>query len=167
MEVLPNEPPDFRARRCGAGVRLGNVILRFATIDDIPSMHRIRLAVRENRLADPAKVTQAHYRRYVEDSGMSWVAQLDGRLVGFGIADRASRSLWALFVDPEFEGRAVGRALLQRLTDSLFACGDARINLSTAAGTRAERLYLAAGWSKVGDLPTGEVWLARSRPAAG
>lgn len=129
-------------------------------------MHRLRMSVRENPLRDPARVKPADYVRYVEEPGVSWVAELDGRLVGFGIADRASRSLWALFVDPEFEGRGIGRALLQRLTDCLFASGVAPINLSTAPGTRAERMYLAAGWAKVGDLPTGEVWLARSRPQA-
>jgi len=136
--------------------------LRPATGDDIAAMHRIRLTVRENRLGDPSRVTPAHYRRYVEETGVSWVAELEGRLVGFGIADRSSRSLWALFVDPDFEGRGLGRALLQQLTDCLFESGFARINLSTEPGTRAERMYLAAGWIPVGTLATGEVWLARS-----
>lgn len=140
------------------------MILRPATPLDIPAMHRIRLAVRENRLSDPTRVTPADYVRYVEDSGVSWVAELEGRVAGFGIADRASRSLWALFVDPDFEGRGVGRALLQRLTDGLFECGREPINLSTAPGTRAERFYLAAGWETIGNLPTGEVWLGKSWP---
>jgi len=136
--------------------------LRPATGDDIAAMHRIRLVVRENRLGDPGRVTPAHYRPYVAEPGVSWVAELEGRLVGFGIADRSSRSLWALFVDPEFDGRGLGRALLQQLTDCLFESGFARINLSTEPGTRAERMYLAAGWTQVGVLPTGEVWLVRS-----
>ncbi len=140
------------------------VTLRPATVDDIAAMHRIRLAVRENRLGDPTRVTPAHYHRYVEEPGVSWVAELDGRLAGFGIADRSSRSLWALFVDPEHEGRGLGRALLARLTDCLFASGSGRINLSTEPGTRAERIYLASGWVRVGTLPNGEAWLALSPP---
>jgi GNAT superfamily N-acetyltransferase len=140
------------------------MILRPATLQDIPAMHRIRLAVRENRLADPTRVTPADYVRYVEEAGVSWVAELDGRVAGFGIADRASRSLWALFVDPGFEGRGAGRALLGQLTACLFQSGRGRINLSTEPGTRAERFYLAAGWEKIGDLPTGEAWLGKSRP---
>jgi GNAT superfamily N-acetyltransferase len=138
--------------------------LRAALPGDIPALHRIRLAVRENVLRDPTRVTPADYVRYVEEPGVSWVAEADGVVVGFGIADRASRSLWALFVDPAFEGRGIGRALLQRLTACLFESGRGRINLSTAPGTRAERFYRAAGWEKRGDLPTGEVWLATSRP---
>jgi GNAT superfamily N-acetyltransferase len=140
------------------------VTLRTAGPADIPVMHRIRLAVRENALRDPTRVTPADYVRHVEDPGSSWVAEVDGVVVGFGIADRASRSLWALFVDPTFEGRGIGRALLSRLTRFLFEVGGEPINLSTAPGTRAERLYHAAGWRKVGDLPTGEAWLAKSAP---
>jgi GNAT superfamily N-acetyltransferase len=140
------------------------MILRPATLLDIPAMHRIRLAVRENRLIDETRVTPADYVRYVEETGASWVAELEGAMAGFGIADRASRSLWALFVDPGFEGRGVGRALLQRLTGVLFEGGREPINLSTAPGTRAERFYLAAGWEKMGTLPTGEVWLGKSGP---
>jgi len=140
------------------------MILRPATPIDIATMHRIRLAVRENRLSDPTRVTPANYVRYVEETGASWVAEFEGSVAGFGIADRASRSLWALFVDPDFEGRGVGRALLQRLTDGLFEAGREPINLSTAPGTRAERMYLAAGWARISELPTGEVWLARTRP---
>jgi GNAT superfamily N-acetyltransferase len=138
--------------------------LRTAGPADIPVMHRIRLAVRENALRDPTRVTPADYVRYVGDPGASWVAEVDGVVVGFAMADRASRSLWALFVDPAFEGRGLGRALLSRLTRFLFEVSREPINLSTAPGTRAERVYCAAGWRKVGDLPTGEVWLAKSPP---
>jgi GNAT superfamily N-acetyltransferase len=138
--------------------------LRAATPADIPGMQRIRLAVRENRLGDPTRVTTADYARYVGDRGASWVAERDGRLAGFGIADRRSQSLWALFVDPACEGLGIGRALLGRLTACLFDSGAGRINLSTEPGTRAERLYLAAGWTRVGTLPNGEAWLVRSRP---
>ncbi len=140
------------------------VTLRAAVPADIPALHRMRLAVRENTLRDPSRVTPSHYVRYVEEPGVSWVAELDGVVVGFGIADRASRSLWALFVDPAFERRGVGRALLGQLTACLFEAGRGRINLSTEPGTRAERFYLVAGWEKIGELPTGEVWLGKSRP---
>lgn len=139
-------------------------MLRAATAQDIPAMQRIRLAVRENALRDPAQVTTADYERRIAAPGTSWVVERDGRVVGFGVADRPSRSLWALFVDPDCEGRGIGRALLECLTACLFESGPQPINLSTAPGTRAERLYLAAGWRRAGKLPNGEAWLARSRP---
>ena len=130
-------------------------------------MQVIRLSVRENRLRDPTKVTQSDYRRFVAEPGASWVAEWAGHVVGFGIADRVSRSIWALFVDPEFAGRGIGRALLQQVTDYLFALGSEPINLSTEPGTRAERFYLASGWVKNGVLASGESWLIHAAPSAG
>jgi GNAT superfamily N-acetyltransferase len=141
------------------------LIIRAATAQDIPAMHRIRLAVRENPLADPARLTIADYARRIAGPGDGWVVESDGQVIGFGIVDRASRSLWALFVDPDCEARGAGRALLARLTESLFARGPEPINVSTTPGTRAERMYLAAGWARVGELPTGEAWLVRPTPA--
>jgi len=131
-------------------------------MEDIAAMHKLRMSVRENRLRDPSRVTEAHYARYVSEPGASWVAEEQQRIVGFSIADRASRSIWALFVDPEYEGRGIGRLLLQQVADWLLAQSREAINLSTEPGTRAERLYLASGWRRVGLLESGEVWLARS-----
>jgi hypothetical protein len=85
-------------------------MLRAATAQDIPAMQRIRRAVRENAPREPAQVTAADYGRRIAVPGTSWVAERDGRVVGFGVADRPSRSLWALFVDPDSEGRGIGRA---------------------------------------------------------
>ncbi len=129
-------------------------------------MHRLRMSVRENQLRDPTRVTPAHYESYVAEPGVSWVAEVDGQVAGFAIADRASRSIWALFVAARYEGRGIGRALLQQVTQVLFSSGPGRINLSTAPGTRAERMYLAAGWRREGMLPNGEAWLSRAPDAA-
>jgi hypothetical protein len=50
--------------------------LRQATLDDIPAMHRIRLAVRENRTS--GAIREEHYNREIEVSGRGWVVE-DGR----------------------------------------------------------------------------------------
>ncbi len=117
------------------------------------------MSVKENRLRDPARVTQADYERFVSEAGASWVEEQQGRVVAFAVADSSSRSIWALFVEPAFEGHGIGRRLLQQVTDHLFATGSAPINLSTEPGTRAEQFYRAAGWTRVGLLPSGELWL--------
>jgi len=124
-------------------------------------MHALRLSVRENQLIDPAKVRPADYVARLAQSGTSWVAEVAGRVAGFAIADLPSRSIWALFVDPKFEGRGIGRSLLQQVTHSLAAGGSGTIHLSTESGTRAERVYAAAGWTHAGHLPNGEVHFVR------
>lgn len=118
---------------------------RQATRADIPAMSAIRLAVTENVLSDPGRVTLAMYEDYLERSGCGWVAELDGAIAAFCYADRDG-SIWALFVQPGCEGRGMAKHLLRLATDWLFARGHARIRLSTGAGTRAERFYAAQGW---------------------
>ena len=40
--------------------------LRIARLDDIPQMHRVRLAVRKNVLSDSSRVTPDDYRSMLE-----------------------------------------------------------------------------------------------------
>ena len=68
-------------------------MLRPALLEDIPAMHALRLAVRENRLSDPSRVTQADYERRLAKPGASWVAEVNGSIAGFAIADFPSRSV--------------------------------------------------------------------------
>lgn len=132
-------------------------------------MQCIRLRVRENRLLDPATVQPDDYRPLLGERGKGWVAELAGDIVGFAIADLSRANVWALFVDPVFEGRGIGRALHDRMMDWLFAAGADRVWLSTDACTRAERFYRAASWRYAGteqgdaryELSRQE-WLARS-----
>jgi GNAT superfamily N-acetyltransferase len=125
--------------------------LRVATLADIEAMHRVRMSVEENRLGDPSRVTPAHYREMLETRGRGWVYELagepDGGIVGFGIADHAARSIWALFVRPGHEGQGIGRALHDAMVDWLFELGDTPLWLTTGPDTRAARFYVTAGWT--------------------
>lgn len=120
--------------------------LRRATGADIPAMARIRLAVTENRLRDPARVTLQMYEDFLERDGRGWVAQVEGATVAFCYANRTDGSIWALFVDPAHEGKGLGSALLALAAHWLFGIGFDRIWLDTAAGTRAALFYARQGW---------------------
>lgn len=119
---------------------------RRALHGDIPAMSRIRLAVMENTLSDPARITPQMYEDFLEQSGRGWVAEQDGDIVAFCYADKINASIWALFVQPGHEGRGLGKALLGLAVDWLFELGHARAHLTTGAGTRADRFYAAQGW---------------------
>ena len=133
------------------------VNVRAANPDDITAMHRIRVAVRENRLGDPLRVRPEDYRRRLRPTGIGFVAESGGRIVGFAVADSEHASIWALFVDPRFEGRGIGRRLHDTLVTAMFATGAAELRLSTDPDTRAERLYRAAGWAPTGGTVGGEL----------
>jgi GNAT superfamily N-acetyltransferase len=132
------------------------VRIRIATPADIPAMHRIRLSVRENVLRDAARVQPPDYAQRLSGAGRGWVALEDDAVVGFGIADAATRNVWALFVDPAFEGRGIGRTLHDELLGWLFDQGPEPVWLTTEPGTRAEQFYTVAGWQFVRVEPGGE-----------
>jgi GNAT superfamily N-acetyltransferase len=143
----------------------GVMTLRLATAHDYPELHRIRMAVRENVLSDPAAITRDDYVEMIERRGRGWVAEEGGEVVAFAIADHSRRNVWALFVAPGHEGRGHGRRLHDTMMAWLFAQGEATVWLGTDPGTRAERFYRAAGWREAGRLPNGEVRFERDAPA--
>ena len=49
---------------------------RPATVADIPALSAIRLAVQENRLSDPARITRQMYEDYLDRLGRTWVYTL-------------------------------------------------------------------------------------------
>lgn len=137
---------------------------RRATADDVPAMSRIRVAVRENALSDPARITEAMYRDHLDALGRGWVAELDGAIIGFSYADRTDSSIWALFVDPAREGLGAGQQLLRLAVDWLFEIGHDEVRLGTQANTRADRFYAAQGWTREGMRNDIEVGFHLRRP---
>ena len=131
--------------------------IRVARTEDIPAMHAIRLAVRENVLSDPSKIQPHDYESYLATRGRGWVHLLDGAITGFAIADGDARSIWALFVEPRFEGQGIGRRLHDAMVDWLFRSSSQPVWLATEPGTRAARMYARAGWRAVATLPSGEL----------
>jgi GNAT superfamily N-acetyltransferase len=130
--------------------------IRLATAADIPRLMVIRESVRENRLSDPSVVPASDYAEFIAHSGI-WVWEDQGRILGFSAGDTRNGWVWALFVDPDHEGRGIGRALLPEACASLRRAGHRTLKLSTAPGTRAERFYLADGWRPTGRSAHGEI----------
>jgi GNAT superfamily N-acetyltransferase len=120
--------------------------LRAARESDIPRLMEIRAAVRENRLVS-VTIGPDDYRPYIEDA-RCWVAEADGAVQAFAALDAATATIWALFVDPAYEGRGLASALLARLIAEARARGLHALTLETGAGTRAEAFYLRHGFNE-------------------
>ena len=131
---------------------------RPARREDIPAMHRVRMAVRENRLVSRV-ITEADYAERMVHAGAAWVVEEDRTVVGFAIGDVRDHSIWALFVHPDHEGRGRGRALHDTLVAWMRGFRGRILTLETEAGTRAECFYRAAGWQVVGRTPDGALRL--------
>jgi GNAT superfamily N-acetyltransferase len=131
------------------------VLIRVAVQSDIPGMHRVRLAVRENRLTSSA-ITEKDYVPAIEETGRGWMAVENDVVLGFAVGDKLTGNIWALFVDPDHEGKGVGSLLHHAMVTWLFQQGLTRLWLGTDPNTRAQRFYEAAGWSFVRVLSDGE-----------
>jgi GNAT superfamily N-acetyltransferase len=137
---------------------------RIACARDIPAMSAIRLAVQENKLRDPARITPRMYEDYLDLLGRGWVCERGGAIAGFAYADRIGGSIWALFVDPAHEGAGIGKQLLALATGYLFEQGHAKVVLSTGPGTRADRFYTAQGWERSHGDGAAEAFFSLDRP---
>jgi len=140
-------------------------VLRQAGRPDIAAMHRVRTAVRENRLSSPGRITEADYVDAIERSGRGWVVESDGQVAGFAVG-LLGGNIWALFVHPDHEGRGYGKALHDAMVGWLRSQGVARLWLTTAPGTRAERFYVSRGWRPCGIVQGGEMRLELDAPGA-
>ena len=73
--------------------------IRVATEADIPEMGRVRMSVRENRLASLSSLQAGETERMLGGDGCGWVGVVDGRIVGFSGRDldepRSERTIWS------------------------------------------------------------------------
>ena len=130
-------------------------------------MHRVRMSVKENVLSDPAAITPKDYVDMITVDGRGWVHERDGKIVGFAVGDHARRNIWALFIEPGYEGLGIGRALHDAMVRWLFEQSSEPLWLSTTPATRAEAFYRAAGWRHAGDAPHGEIRFELNSPVPG
>ncbi|HMM66180.1 MAG TPA: GNAT family N-acetyltransferase [Dokdonella sp.] len=140
---------------------------RIANEADIDAMSAIRLDVRENRLSDPAWLTRQMWIDALQASGNAntWVCESGSRIVGFSSGRIREADIWALFVDREYEGRGIGKALLGLAVDWLQAAGVDEIRLGTGTQTRADAFYARQGWQR-GELASNGDVIYRLRKAA-
>jgi GNAT superfamily N-acetyltransferase len=126
-------------------------MIRKAMPADLPAITQVRISVIENHLSveqmaargiTPEKVIA---EIAVGDLG-AWVAEEDGEIVAFSMADRRDASIFALFTRPGCEGRGHGSQLLAKAEDWLATQGHREFWLSTARGSTAEKFYAHKGW---------------------
>ena len=146
-----------------------SLTFRSARLADIPALMVIRLAVTENVLSNPARVTPQMCADYLDRLGRGWVCEQEGaqgrEIIGFSYAAQADGSIWALFVRPGSEGLGAGRELLRLASAWLFSQGHGAVTLSTEAHTRADAFYAAQGWLRGEMKDDTEVFFTLPQPA--
>ena len=126
------------------------MVIREASPDDIENLQAIRNAVIENALSDPGRIPREEYEDYLTTKGKGWLCEINNEVVGFAIVSVEEKNVWALFIKKEFEGRHIGSRLHDIMINWYFNQTKESIWLSTAPGTRAEKLYRHKGWTERG-----------------
>ena len=132
------------------------MIFRTAELSDIKQIQVVRHLVKENVLSSPALVTDEDVALYISVKGKGWVCEVEGQVVGFSIVDLMEHSIWALFVDPEFAERGIGKELHRLMIDWYFEQTQEKVVLGTSPDTRADQFYRFQGWKPVGNYANGE-----------
>ena len=146
------------------------MIYREAIVEDIPTIFKVRVKVRENLLSllelRNMGITQESVGEALKSECKGWVAECDDQVVGFAIANKKTRSVWALFVLPEYEGRGIGRGLLELAMNWLWEQGYDEIWLDTGPDpqSRANGFYKYLGWKMKETTLHGQIRYTYSRP---
>ncbi len=123
--------------------------LRNAVPADLPRIFEIRHGTAENRLTNPALVTEAEVAWYLEQA-IFLVSEDNDDIQGFACANHQTGYVWALFVIDGKQGRGHGTALLNAAMEQLRDAGHRQAFLTTGRGTQAEGFYHARGWHCTG-----------------
>lgn len=128
------------------------MIYREITVVDIPALFAVRTGTHENFLTREELtgmgITDDSVARMLSLDHRGWLCEIDGRIVGFAIGNRATGEMWVIAVLPEFLGRGIGAELLSRVETWLFESGCARLWLTTDIDPtlKAYGFYLRQGW---------------------
>ncbi|KAF1055404.1 MAG: hypothetical protein GAK43_00197 [Stenotrophomonas maltophilia] len=82
------------------------------------------------------------------------IAEDDGTVVGYGFADRDSGEVLVLALLPDYEGRGIGRRLLDEVVGLARAAGRPRLFLACSADPRSRSygFYRHLGWRPTGGI---------------
>jgi GNAT superfamily N-acetyltransferase len=134
-----------------------------AALSFIMGSQRFEHAVEPNRRLDP-EVAEEHFavltERVAKDSGRIFVAEEDGRAIGWGVFIVAQHPVFViadertfgyideLYVDEAMRGRGVGQALIAACEGEARRQGLRQILLGVIDGnTRAREIYARAGFA--------------------
>ncbi|WP_373502826.1 N-acetyltransferase family protein [Aestuariivirga sp.] len=131
-------------------------MIRIGRAADMGDITRVRTSVTENHLSVEQMaaigITPEGLIADMQAGDLGcWVAEAEGEVVGFSMADRRDGNVFALFVLPEHEGKGHGSALLDVCETWIKSHGIAEARLDTGAGTKAHAFYLRRGWRLTGE----------------
>lgn len=127
--------------------------IREMRVEDIPASFAVRFETVENRVTAESLerdygITPASLAAAMAIDVRGWICEDDGQAVGYAMGDRSTGEVQVVAVLPGYEGRGIGRDVLARVRDWLFAAGHDDIWLwaNSDPDVRATGFYRRLGW---------------------
>ena len=144
-------------------------MIRRASVDDLAAIVAVRTSVKENHLSVAEMVARGiTSERIIGEMNSEklggWVAESEGEIVAFVMADRGDAQIFALFTLAGFERRGYGARLLDQALAWLKSHGHTEAWLSTGRDTRAQSFYQRRGWHLSSDDPNDASDILLSKP---
>jgi len=146
-------------------------IVRQATVADIETLFDIRTSVAENQQSraelKAEGITHDTLAELMKGDARAWIAEVDGTPAAFSMAKGDEATVFAMFVRPEFNGRGLGRLLMDAAEDYLFARHDLIwLHTSEEQDIRAHGFYRKRGWVAVGAAERHNIRYEKRRESA-
>ncbi|MFN1130584.1 GNAT family N-acetyltransferase [Lelliottia nimipressuralis] len=143
-----------------------NIRTRLALSSDTEGIFDVRTSVKENYLSreemELMGITESIIIDMIEKSRCAWVAVDEGKVIGFSMIIVDEGSLFAAFVLPEYEGRGVGRSLVELAEQELFKHHEV-VWLETDKNSRAAEFYRRLGWVEKQNVSESDIRLEKLR----
>lgn len=129
-------------------------------------MFHVRISVIENHLSREEMqrigITENVVADLIEKSCCAWVATDNEKIFGFSMILPDEGCLFAAFVLPEYEGRGIGRRLVEIAEKELFRHHEIAW-LETDKQSRAAKFYIQLGWGNKIDINDTDIRLEKHR----
>lgn len=143
-----------------------NISTRAAQLSDIDSIFDVRTSVVENHLSreemQQMGINESVVADMIEQSQCAWVATVNDNVIGFSMILPDDGCLFAAFVLPEYEGRGIGRSLVQLAENELFKRHEIAW-LETDKNSRAAQFYVQLGWGNKTNINDTDIRLEKYR----
>ena len=124
---------------------------------DINAVLELRLSTVENQvtleeLEQDYGVTPKTMAEAMQSTAKGWLCEENGLAVGFAMGDKSNGEVTVVAVRPGYEGKGIGKRLLQSVTEWLSSEGHDEIWLyaNPDPDIRATGFYRKLGWRKTG-----------------
>lgn len=143
-----------------------NICIRAAQPSDVDGIFDVRTSVAENHLSREEMqrmgITESVVADMIEHNQCAWVATVNGQVIGFSMILPDEGCLFAAFVLPDYEGRGIGRSLVELAEHELFKHHETAW-LETDKNSRAAQFYMQLGWGNNKNINGTDIRLEKYR----